>query len=551
MEIRKIYRPLIGLTTIGLFFGCSITSHLEHRQVTAHLTQLTRSERQEQQPDDREQVVRVERDSNRYFLIPVQRDENGEAVGLIPIEQVVVVARIRSIPERRGRVTIDFNINLPKELLGRSRSVVITPYLHRHEEQTPLEDIIIRGALFDRVQQRDYWQYDTYLGRFRPDSVQAERAFRRLVKYPYPQDARLDSLVENRTSISYYYSQEVPTDETSKKMLITLRGKVEALDDSRYALPSSDTLIYAVSSMLSFLDTMPRYCIRVIDKYVTVNDRNYLRFGVGDSRLLDTLGDNKQELAHITSLMDQIASQREFYVDSILLIASASPEGRAAANERLARTRAEALRRYLSARFGRRIDTLLTVRSAGEDWPELTTRIERDSRISHRSEILDILRREKNPDRREEQIRRRYPSEYAYIRETIYPMLRAVTFRYDLRRVGMVKDTIHTTELDTAYMRGRKLLERRKYAQALYILDDYRDRNTAIALLSLGYDAEALCILEKLPVSAVVEYLKAIACSRLGRKVEGREHFLEACRRDERMEYRATLDPEINELLKK
>ena len=33
-------------------------------------------------------------------------------------------------------------------------------------------------------------------------------------------------------------------------------------------------------------------------------------------------------------------------------------------------------------------------------------------------------------------------------------------------------------------------------------------------------------------------------------ETEGRRHFLEACRRDERMEYRAALDPEIDELLK-
>lgn len=86
--------------------------------------------------------------------------------------------------------------------------------------------------------------------------------------------------------------------------------------------------------------------------------------------------------------------------------------------------------------------------------------------------------------------------------------------------------------------------------QALYVLHDYRDRNTAIALLSLGQDREALRILEALPATATSEYLRAIACSRLGRKAEGRRHFLEACRRDERMEYRAALDPEIDELLK-
>ena len=211
---------------------------------------------------------------------------------------------------------------------------------------------------------------------------------------------------------------------------------------------------------------------------------------------------------------------------------------------------AEALRSYLAGCFGRRADRLLTVRSAGELWPELTARISRDGRLAHRDEILGIIRRIGDPDRREEEIRRRYPAEYACIRAEHYPALRAVKLRCHLRRVGMVKDTIHTTEPDTAYLRGRQLLEKRKYAQALYVLHDYRDRNTAIALLSLGQDREALRILEALPATAISEYLRAIACSRLGRKAEGRRHFLEACRRDERMEYRAALDPEIDELLK-
>ena len=98
--------------------------------------------------------------------------------------------------------------------------------------------------------------------------------------------------------------------------------------------------------------------------------------------------------------------------------------------------------------------------------------------------------------------------------------MRAVKLRCHLRRVGTVKDTIHTTEPDTAYLRGRQLLEKRKYTQALYVLHDYRDRNTAIALLSLGQDREALRILEALPATAISEYLRAIACSRLGRKAE-------------------------------
>ncbi len=128
--------------------------------------------------------------------------------------------------------------------------------------------------------------------------------------------------------------------------------------------------------------------------------------------------------------------------------------------------------------------------------------------------------------------------------------MQAVNFRYDLRRKGMVKDTIHTTELDTTYARGVKLLNDRKYNDALRILRTYEDRNTVVVHLSLGHDAQALELLAMLPKDAITEYLRAIACSRLGRKEEGRRNFLNASRMDERMEYRGNLDPEIAELMK-
>ena len=143
MLFRNILSLIAVLTAAGVPAGCSTTARLTRRQATAHLAQLSRTERQSKVRDDRPQVVRVERDSSDYYLVPVERDGQGEALGTVPIEEVVVVARVRSIPERRGRVTIVFNVELPKELLGRSRSVVITPFLHRQDEQIPLDDIIM------------------------------------------------------------------------------------------------------------------------------------------------------------------------------------------------------------------------------------------------------------------------------------------------------------------------------------------------------------------------------------------------------------------------
>ena len=146
--------------------GCSVATRLERQRASAHLSQLTRAERQAQRQDYRPQVVRLQRDSNTFFLAPVDTLPDGERVMSLQIEQVTVMAKVRSVPERNGRVHLDFVVTLPKQLLGSSRSVVITPLLHKPEGTVPLEDLVIRGGRFSLLQERDYWQYETYVRRF-------------------------------------------------------------------------------------------------------------------------------------------------------------------------------------------------------------------------------------------------------------------------------------------------------------------------------------------------------------------------------------------------
>ena len=525
----------IAVCLAALLCGCSITGHLERRQYRADVLHVSREQYEREQQTYQPPALKIERDSNRFYLVPTEVQENGERIMAMQIQEVTIRATTRTLPERLGKVTIDFVIDMPRQLQGTCRSIAVIPYLHKYGEAHPLQDITIRGGLFSRVQDRDYWQYNKYLHVFNPSEIGAERAFARFVKYPYSEGSRLDSIVQHPGHISYYYSQEVPTDETSKTMLVTLQGWVMALDESYYKLPPSDTLTYHVSSMLSFADTTTRYKIKIIEKYATVQDRNYIQFRLNDTHVLDSLGRNAAELDKIRTRMAGLIGQREFFVDSIVLTASASPEGRYARNSTLAQGRAHALKGYLRKCIGPQVDTLMQIRWIAEDWHELTTRIRSDENLQHRAEILKLIDTDSDPDRRERTIRELYPQDYQYLKESVYPSLRAVTMRYDLRRVGMVKDTIHTREVDTAYMRGINLLQKRKYAKALYILNDYRDRNTVITLLSLGYDAQALEMLNGLERSHTTEYLKAVACARLGRKTEGREHFLKACELDERM----------------
>ena len=368
----------IAVCLAALLCGCSITGHLERRQYRADVLHVSREQYEREQQTYQPPALKIERDSNRFYLVPTEVQENGERIMAMQIQEVTIRATTRTLPERLGKVTIDFVIDMPRQLQGTCRSIAVIPYLHKYGEAHPLQDITIRGGLFSRVQDRDYWQYNKYLHVFNPSEIGAERAFARFVKYPYSEGSRLDSIVQHPGHISYYYSQEVPTDETSKTMLVTLQGWVMALDESYYKLPPSDTLTYHVSSMLSFADTTTRYKIKIIEKYATVQDRNYIQFRLNDTHVLDSLGRNAAELDKIRTRMAGLIGQREFFVDSIVLTASASPEGRYARNSTLAQGRAHALKGYLRKCIGPQVDTLMQIRWIAEDWHELTTRIRSD-----------------------------------------------------------------------------------------------------------------------------------------------------------------------------
>ena len=113
----------------------------------------------------------------------------------------------------------------------------------------------------------------------------------------------------------------------------------------------------------------------------------------------------------------------------------------------------------------------------------------------------------------------------------------------------MRQDTLYTNEPDTMYARAVDYLEKRKYEQALEILRPYEDVNTAIAYMSLGYDKAALRILEQSSQTAETQYMQAILNARLGNEQRAVSLLLSAAEMDDRMRFRANLDPELSLLV--
>jgi tetratricopeptide (TPR) repeat protein len=115
----------------------------------------------------------------------------------------------------------------------------------------------------------------------------------------------------------------------------------------------------------------------------------------------------------------------------------------------------------------------------------------------------------------------------------------------------MVKDTVHTTVPDENYAMGLRYLEEREYKKAIEILRPYHDINTAVAFLSLDYNASACEILQALPPSAKRDYMMAIIYARDGKEQKAVQAYINSVKQDPSMKFRANLDPEISQLVKK
>lgn len=379
----------------------------------------------------------------------------------------------------------------------------------------------------------------------------AGEMYEKYVRFPY-ESARLDTVIKEGDSFVYYYKQELPATENTKKIDLTLDGQILSKDETRTALPPSDTITYFISSMVQFLDRTPRYKKRIITRKDEVSLRAYVTYRPGSTGFSENTGNNKAEIDKVFETIRGISYTGEFLIDSIRMTATSSPEGSSEMNLFLSRERALALKRYLAERTDDRegVDTLFRPHWIGEDWARLHELVRADDSLSNRTALLHVMEETRNPDSREQALRG-YASDYKRIREKHYPLLRGVEFKFHLHRRNMIQDTVVMPVIDSTYMEAVRLIEDRQYRRALSILEESygEDYNTAVCLMSLGYDSRALDIMLAQPDTSDRNYLLAILYCRLGREEEALKTYVKSCDQDDSKIWRGRLDPEINKLI--
>lgn len=144
-----------------------------------------------------------------------------------------------------------------------------------------------------------------------------------------------------------------------------------------------------------------------------------------DSSVIDE--EYRKNRAVFTSLDKTIKSLDIESIDSVVIVAKASPEGVLEHNNALARRRANAMRRYVSDRYPKLVP-LLKVRAEGESWEELRSCVVSDDVMSQQEKqrVLRILDNETiSIGTRKWRLER--DARYGYLYRTYYPILRNST----------------------------------------------------------------------------------------------------------------------------
>ena len=406
-----------------------------------------------------------------------------------------------------------------------------------------------------------------------------ERMYAKYVKAPIVTDGiRLDTVMTNSDGeFVYEYVQTINTRPKLSKVDVILSGSIFEEDKKIYTVPRSEPLTFYISSISAFLDPSERYLTKVIERRAEANTACWIGFETGKSEVNPSYGKNHEEIRRIKRNLGELLENREYDLDSITVTASCSPEGSWLTNDKLSQKRAESVSDYFGQYIRHYRDSLkkeegisynldetfddtkrkhrankirFISRSNSENWPMLERLVESDTVLTDRQKE-DFARRltVKDPDARENALTTE--PYYKRLREVLYPYLRTVKFDFYLHRKGMIKDTIHTTVLDSTYMRGVQALHERDYEAAVTLLRPYNDYNSAVAFTALDYNASAMAILRNLKPSDRVEYLLAILYSRAGDDQQAVQHYLNAVALNRSYVYRGNLDPEISVLIKK
>lgn len=158
-------------------------------------------------------------------------------------------------------------------------------------------------------------------------------------------------------------------------------------------------------------------------KTYTLDGSAFLDFPVNRTEIHPEYRKNPRELSKIIQTINAVKIDPNATITHISIHGYASPESPLSNNTRLANGRAAALRDYVCQLMSLP-QSIFDVQATPEDWNGLRRYVADSTGITHRAEILALIDKDMDLDKKEAQIKKQWPDDYKYMLKNWYPALR-------------------------------------------------------------------------------------------------------------------------------
>lgn len=520
--------------SVGLFFSCSnpITRSLFEQSGRAHIYLPTNKEEkaggilsEQVSFETKVDTIRTQ-DSNK-----TETDEAG--MKSTTLEAFTVVAdrpKLKISTIRNGKINLTFLMTMPKAFMDKRWQIVLTPRLLNDDKEIPLPPVVLKGEEFSKVQKAEFDKYNKFEqgivdkskydsvffnskkhNRFMTDLqkqyfVNYRKEYRRILDYDKWRTITEERLMSYNTRLVGNYDQhthDVALENLGKAYQFDLSGKDSAQVRRKY------DLAYSPEAREKYLD----------------RKRNSLT--------IQNVPRSYREIYLRGLTLDSLTNKSVTERDS-LDVAAHTYDFKAIARNESKRDNQDIYRRHM-VHFPL-IDNAALSDSIkpGKDFVYL---------YSQDIEVTEDLARK---------LRVVVDTRVTAMDRSSWHQKGVDTLNFVISGMNDLVDRSlkdRLSESDQAiYQQGLDRLAVRDYRGALNIINQYPDYNSAVCLAALGYNDQAIMLLDRIAATGKADYLRAIVYARQKKLDDAKQSLLSAARKESTLAFKAEIEPEFTPL---
>lgn len=327
--------------------------------------------------------------------------------------KVALMPSSLNLVEKNGVVDVKFKISVPREFVHSKHQYIFTPVLTDFNNVMPLTSVVINGEKYAKMA---------------ASNGHSKEMKEKMKSAPDMSNAVTLNATKNPRVIEYEYTIPYqPWMQNANLICIQRFNSKKSTVLISEDIYSKGVTVTPIPIPVQEIATSVVETIKVMDGKVNIN------FPINSSKIDMTLDSNIRELLNLENLITGVMENPNAIVDSVVIVASSSPDGIWESNNKLAMARAKAVKHYLVSNLGvaKDMTNMISVRCIAENWEGLENLVNA-SNVTGKPQILKVLAIKDLTAR--ERAMMALP-QYGYMKKYILPQLRFVKYKICYRTV--------------------------------------------------------------------------------------------------------------------